>query len=167
MIRANKHLPESPRGITLLVAVIVSTVTLSVAFALLDIAYKQQLLSSAAKQSQFAFYNADSAMECALYYDQKQNAFDYSSPKAGSSLICNTKAVLNWKSPPPVGGIRTTSFDITCAGTDIKGKVIVLKTDGTAVCGENNSHTCIYTTGYSTCNVNDPRRIERGLNVYY
>ncbi len=157
------------RGITLLVAVILSSVVLSVALALLDVAYKQQLLASTAKQSQYAFYNADSAMECALYYDQKQNAFSFSAPLTSTSITCNTQSIINYTTSVASGGggqLRTTTFDVTCAGTDTKGSVTVVKSDGTAVCAGNKT-TCIYATGYSTCNSSDPRRIERGLRVTY
>lgn len=158
-----------PRGVTLLVAVILSSVVLSVAFALLDIAYKQQLLTSTAKQSQYAFYNADSILECALYYDQQHGAFDFTSPAPSSSLTCNTHPVLNYTTSVAAGGggqIRTTTFDVSCSGSDIRGSVTVLKSDGTALCS-SASRTCIYSTGFSSCNEADPRRIERGLKVYY
>ena len=78
------------RGVTLLISVILTSVVLSVALALLDITYKQVLLSGSAKQSQYAFYNADTAMECALYWDQQKNAFDYTTPLGAGSLLCNT-----------------------------------------------------------------------------
>lgn len=159
----------SMRGVTLLVAVILSSVVLSVALALLDVAYKQQLLSSTSKQSQYAFYSADSAMECALYYDQQQNAFDFTAPLPSSSLLCNNLAILGYSSSVAVGGggsLRTTTFSVSCTGSDIRGTVTVIKSDGTAVCS-GTRHTCIYSTGYSSCTASDPRRIERGLKVLY
>ena len=65
------------RGFTLLVAVILASVALSLGLILLDISYKQVVLASSARQSQSAFYNADSAMECALYWDQQFDSFAY------------------------------------------------------------------------------------------
>lgn len=163
------HRTTQPRGVTLLVAVIVSAVTLSVAFALLDIAYKQQVLASSAQQSQYAFYNADSIMECALYYDQQQGSFDFTTPAPSASIACNEQNIINYTSTVAPGGggnLRTTTFNVTCSGSDVKGTVTVVKSDGTALCSATG-HTCIYTTGYSTCNTSDPRRIERGLKVSY
>lgn len=164
------------RGVTLLVAVILSSVVLSVAMALLDVAYKQQLLASTAKQSQVAFYNADSAMECALYWDQQKSAFDYSPPPSPPSITCNNgTAVANQNPVPttvagvgPIGGLlRKTTFDIPCSGGGIQGSVTVFKSDGTSVCTLSGSHTCIFVTGYSSCSSSDPRRIERGLKVLF
>ena len=166
----HKKTANPTRGITLLVAVILSSVVLSVALSLLDVAYKQQLLASTAKQSQYAFYAADSAMECALYYDQKQNAFDYTSPSAGNTIRCGNMAILNYASPTIVtgvgGNLKKYTFNISCTGSDVRGSVTVLKSDGSGLCN-NTNHTCIYTSGYSTCDTTDPRRIERGLKVLY
>ena len=161
------------RGVTLLVAVILSSVVLSVALALLDVAYKQQLLASTAKQSQYAFYNADTVMECALYWDQRQNAFDYTSPldpnpdAQGNSqnIKCNNLGIRSYSSPAP-GTTRTTTFTLPCAGGGSVGTATIVKTDGVALCAPK-SHSCLYATGYSSCPATDPRRIERGLKVLY
>ncbi len=53
---------NSQRGFALIIAIILTSVVLTMAEALLDVAYKQVLLSSAAKNSQYAFYNADSGL---------------------------------------------------------------------------------------------------------
>ncbi|MEK7602014.1 MAG: hypothetical protein AAB472_00795 [Patescibacteria group bacterium] len=142
------------RGVTLLIAVILSSVIVSVALALLDISYKQQLLASTAKQSQYAFYAADSVMECALYWDQQWNAFDYTSPIG--SISCNNQTI----TPSSVVTTnRVTTFTLPCATGGIQGIVTVTKSSAAA--------TNIFATGYSTCNASDPRRIERGLKVNY
>ena len=67
------------RGFALLVAVIFMAVLLMFGVALSSLAYKQQLISSSAVESQYAFYAADAALECALYEDQQQGLFAYGS----------------------------------------------------------------------------------------
>ncbi|MFA6519201.1 MAG: pilus assembly PilX N-terminal domain-containing protein [Candidatus Paceibacterota bacterium] len=69
---------KTQRGFALLVAIIFMSVMLSFGLALGSIGYKQQILASAAVESQYAFYAADAALECALYADQQQNLFDFS-----------------------------------------------------------------------------------------
>src|ERR1700743_3560876 len=76
-----KH-ANAQRGFTLLVAVILTSVILSGGLALLDISYKQVTRAASARQSQYAFYNADSAIECALYWDSI-DTFDYNSEGVG------------------------------------------------------------------------------------
>ncbi len=147
------------RGFTLLVAVIIASVSLAVALTLLDIAYKQITLAITAKQSQYAFARADSALECALYWDQVQDAFRFEDPFA-SGIHCSTGAVLNYD---PVDNTsddeHTITFDVPCSGGGIAASVTVYKRD--------DAETFIYANGYNTCSVNDTRRVERGLRVHY
>lgn len=68
------------RGYALIVSLIVMSVMLSFGLSLGALAYKQQILSSGAIESQYAFYAADAALECALYADQQNpETFDYAS----------------------------------------------------------------------------------------
>lgn len=74
---------QPQRGFTLLIAVIFMTVMLSFGLALGSLSYKQLVLSSVASESQYAFYAADAATECALYYDQ-QPSLDATKMACGS-----------------------------------------------------------------------------------
>lgn len=151
---------DSPvRGFTLLIAVILSSVLVSVGLALLDISYKQVLLASTATQSQYAFYNADSALECALYWDQKYNAFDYTSPLAASTIVCGNLTVTDYAITTPSAGVKSTTFTIPCAGSGSAGTVTIMKV--------STGDTSVYTSGYNSCNATDTRRIERGLKATY
>ena len=75
-------------GFTLLIAMIFVGVILAFAVTLGALGYKQSILASDATQSQFAFYAADSGLECALYADQKQYPspvwYDPSDPSSNS-----------------------------------------------------------------------------------
>lgn len=153
---------KEPRGFTLLIAILLSTIAVTLGVSLLEVSYKQVILSSTAKQSQYAFYSADSAMECALYYDQQFNAFSYSNPMASGSITCDTRVITNFTNPTSGFGQnakRITTFTVPCAGSGESAEVIVYK--------YNSGVTNIYANGYNTCNANDARRIERGLKVSY
>lgn len=149
---------SSRRGFALIISVIITSVVLAVGIALLDIAYKQVLLSSSAKNSQYAFYNADSALECALYWDQKFDAFNNAAPMAGGSLSCNGVGISGYN-PGSAGATRTLSFDVPCATSGISAHVTVLK--------QSSGTTDIYANGYSSCDASLNTRIERGLKVHY
>lgn len=145
------------RGFTLLIAVILASVLLTVGIALLDIAYKQVILSSSAKQSQYAFYAADAALECALYYDQRFDVFN-TNPDNYSSITCGgfTIPVSSSGAAP-----RVTTFSIPCAGGGTQATLRIYKNDS----GSDPSK--LYASGFSSCNASDPRRIERGMKVAY
>lgn len=154
----------SPRGFTLLIAILLATVAVTIGAMLLDISYKQVVLASNAKQSQFAFYSADAALECALYYDQRFNAFSFSGTTYNASNIeCGNVAVANFVRSGQTGSgysrhVKTT-FNIQCP----TGGSIALVTVYKYV----TASTTIYANGYSTCSDTDPRRVERGLKVFY
>jgi hypothetical protein len=57
------------KGFTLLFAVLVSTLVLAIGASIISIALKQVILSGSARDSQFAFYAANTGVECALYWD--------------------------------------------------------------------------------------------------
>jgi Tfp pilus assembly protein PilV len=159
---------QQPRGITLLISVVLTSVVLTVALALLDITYKQVLLASSAKQSQTAFYLADSAMECALYWDQQVDAFDYTATSyLTNGITCsdsggNVQTIIPNNAPNSstvAGSTRTTVINIPCQSGGTQGTVTITKT--------NTNTTTLYANGYSACSATDPRRIERGVKVSY
>jgi len=76
----NQH---NQRGFALLIAVIFMSVMLAVGLGLGSMSYKQQVLASAATASQFAFYTADAALECALLADQHDGLFVYPTGPVG------------------------------------------------------------------------------------
>jgi len=60
---------KANEGFVLIFSVIISSILLSVGLAMFSIALKELILSSSGRESQFAFYAADSASECAVYWD--------------------------------------------------------------------------------------------------
>ncbi len=149
------------RGFTLLIAIVLSSVMLALALALMDVTYKQVLLASTAKQSQFAFYAADTGLECILYYDQRYDAFG-TNPNDISSVSCNGRTI-NFTSTG--SSPKYTTFVIPCAApalpTTEYARVQIYKGEPT---GEPSR---LYSTGYSSCDPNDGRRLERGVRVLY
>jgi hypothetical protein len=59
-------------GFTLFIAMIVTTLVLGVGFSISAIVLKQLKLASSGRESQIAFYAADSAAECALFWDRQK-----------------------------------------------------------------------------------------------
>ena len=79
---ANCQLPtaNSQRGFTLLLAALVASIVLALGAAIFSIAQKQLTLSAIGRDSQFAFYAADTAAECVLYWDFRHRYFGTSTP---------------------------------------------------------------------------------------
>ena len=74
------HTLKRQRGFTLLLAALVASITLALGSAIFEIAQKEVTLSSVGRDSQYAFYAADTGAECALYWDMRFNFFGTSTP---------------------------------------------------------------------------------------
>jgi hypothetical protein len=80
---------DTQRGFTLLLAALISSIVLSLGSSIFLIAQKQITLSSLGRDSQFAFYAADAAAECALYWDLRYSYF--STTTSGVSPTCDNE----------------------------------------------------------------------------
>ena len=170
-------------GFTLLFASLIVSLLLAIGLAILHITLEQLLLSTVAKESQFAFYNADTGIECALYYDRNNAAgkiFATSSDLTNaislqSDISCSGTTL---KAAPAINpndtcqnntACTTTTFDLVFNAPECKLPsplqlihVTVSKT-GTAA----GTDTLIKSYGYNTCDPNNNRRVERGFSVNY
>lgn len=136
-------------GYALFTAIILTSMLILIAYATANFAVKQLLLTTSSADSHFAFYVADSGVECAMYWDLKNgatSAFDPSAPAATVNCGGAPNAVTSG------GGIST--FQIT-VGTSC-ANVTVTKDDG---------NTTIESRGYNTCGSGN--RLERAIRIAY
>jgi len=135
-------------GFTLLFAVIIIGVVLSVGLAIYTILMKEFKLSAFARESQTAFYAADSGYECMIYWDIKRQMVSSTTPK---TISCANQNVT-------VGGATTSTISLnfengTCA------LVTIYK--------DNPAYTKIESKGYNTCNPSSAYRLERAVRATY
>ena len=93
------------KGFTLLYATLVGSLLIAIASGIFNIIFKELQLSASSRESQFAFYSADSGLECALYWDIRHSGF-------GVSIFSTSTA-----STPPSSGVVCNSQDIAQAWT--------------------------------------------------
>lgn len=161
-------------GFALLIAVVFMSVMLSFGLALGSLGYKQQVLASAAIASQYAFYAADAALECALFADQGagQNIFAYplSDPPAPPAMNCDGAAPIAtgkvWSASPAQWVVTNRvklDSDKRCAD------VTVYKYS--APQPPSNSTTYLFSQGYDvSCDVvgvEGVRSVSRGISAHY
>lgn len=79
------------KGFTILLAALVSSLVLSLGISVFSIAQKQLILASTSRNSQYAFYAADSGAECALYWDVRHNFASSTNPLA--SILCDAETI--------------------------------------------------------------------------
>lgn len=158
-IQMNRLFNQEEKGFTLVLSILIVSLVLSIGLSLLNISLKEKQLSASGRDSQIAFHAADSAMECALYWDLKGGGvFD----TAGSfpNISCNGTTVTQslQSGQTESGGNIYRVFEVTYTPTSGCAEVSVTKVGGL---------TTIDARGYNTCNVNYTRRVERGLEATY
>lgn len=141
-------------GFALLYAVLVSSILLAIGLAIFNITIKELLFSSLGRDSQFAFYAADTGAECALYWDFIESAFATSS---ASNIECANNVIEGMGG----GGYGAPSiFTIDFSPEPYCVTVSVTKY-------EIPKRTIIESRGYNTCDTANPRRVERAIRVIY
>lgn len=146
-------LSSCSEGFVILFTVLISSIILTIALGITNVAFREVLLAGSAKDAQFAFFSADTGAECALYWDIKHAAFG----QTPTTPNCRGGSVTMTASSSPF----KFNFD-TASGCAV---ITVDKNDPTI--------TKIESLGYNMdCNVllitpENPRIVERAIRVTY
>jgi Tfp pilus assembly protein PilX len=109
------------KGFTLLIAALVASITLVIGMGIFRLALRQIALSSIGRDSQYAFYAADAAGECALYWDVRFDTFPTTTP-AAASFSCGGVPVTS--SASKVGFVTTSTYryenDARCVDVSVE-----------------------------------------------
>ncbi len=139
---------NSKRGAALLMAVLISSVMLSIGIGVYQRTYKQLVFSSFWKQMQIAFAAADGGLECALYWDLRPGAL---------SPTC-FRVATGWA---PGSATVATGVNLVTSGGCVN--VTITKPSPLAP-----YLTRIDSRGYNdACGSTNPRRVERALKIDY
>jgi hypothetical protein len=152
-----KHTKRS--GFAMLFTVLVMTLILSMALGISNITFKQTILSSLAKDSQIAFYQADAGIECALYYDLNVTTHSFN----GVNPI-----------PPQ---LRCGDVTLLYSGLSQPNYYVYTSAPGSGPCIASVSvdkrylmppplYVIVQARGNNVCQTN-PRQVERALEVRY
>lgn len=155
---------KNQKGYAILFTVVIVSAISVITAGLSNTAYKQLVLSSLAKDSQSAFYQADTASDCALYIDR----------------------IIGTSNPP---NVLTTGGSWTCGGTTMDVTVPVAGGNYTVYptsANQTSSDPCfridvtkdlisnpgvvktrISAKGYNICNKNNLRTVEREVVVNF
>ncbi len=162
---------QKNKGFTMLVAIVTTSLLLIVSYMVVNLAFKQLTISSFNKESQYAFYAAESGIECAVFWDLKDSASSKFSTSTASSITCNGESPISGGSQSIPGG--GTSL-IGGGGNGSPTSLFYLTfTKGCAVVRVTKAYvgavlqTTIDSRGYNTCNTSVIRRVERGVTLKY
>jgi len=171
--KKNRHYQKkrnSLTGFTLLISSLIASLMLVVGLAVFNITFKELRLSSTSRDSQVAFYAADTGMECALFWDFKHIGYPYTV----FATSTNYEGTIN--------------PGITCAGIDITADWLLVDPPVTTVDAATSTFnidigdscaivtvakfgspikTKVESRGQTLCGTNSPRRVERAIRVKY
>jgi len=113
--------PRAQKGYLILFAVVISSIVLAIGLGIMSIVNKGLILASAGRASQFAFYAADTGIECALYWDRVHSGFGVtvfptstSSSIPGSGVMCAGEDIAGtWTVSGQTANAANTTFELT------------------------------------------------------
>lgn len=163
---SNGH--ENQNGYAILFTVIIVSAISVITAGLSNTAYKQLILSSLAKDSQAAFYQSDAATDCALYADQIMAMTDPTFTTVLNSWTCGGSSLRVIPISPDDGSGSYSIYPVD--GDSIKPcfRINVKRTpvyDGNGIIIETKTE--ISARGYSMCNMENPRTVEREIQINY
>ena len=165
---------KNKNGFTLLFASMVAGLLLAVGAAIISITIKQVALSAAGRESQFAFYNADTGTECALYLYRNSKHNDTCPagifPEVGDSSN-DSSCASSFRSNPP--SCLETKINVSPTGFDYNHGIYNFSVNNNNVCfditidkQDNLNHTTkIISKGYSNCTPGSTNVFERAIEV--
>ena len=166
---------HSQQGIALLIAVLISAIAIAVGAAIYGIVQKQLILTGLSRDSQFAFYAADSAAECALYWDNRFGYFANTGSTPSTPATCSSSTLsVTWPGSYTYPYVSTFQYDTN----NLCAVVSVVKCDGnitdpvhgTCVSNGSSIHTSIIAYGYNVpCSATSSslRVLQRAVRLNY
>lgn len=149
---------QKTKGFAMLFTVLIISIIMSIAIGISNVTFKQNLLTSIAKDSLVAFYAADAGVECGLYYDFTIGSFPKDLPVANApaTIACGSNTL---SKDMALSSLNYIVYRENVADASKPCRNIVFnKTDPVK--------SAVQSRGYSVC-TSSPRQVERALEVRY
>jgi len=152
---------KKERGFTLFIAVVITAALLIISTGIISIAVKEAFLTTANRHSQEAFYAADTGIECVLYWDLKNPGQSAFATSTTANISCNGQSFT-------VGGATGQStFTITYPPAKYCSELLVIRRKANPNATPPIKSTTIQSYGYNDCDITNPRRVQRAIQVTY
>ena len=188
-LQKNTHNITYSGGYTLLFAVLISAVVLSVAISVLNISRKELTLTSSIRESGYAINAADAGYECAVYWDRNFSPSPFThSATYSQSVGCSqgSAAPLSTVSEDASGSVGGNGpwkfyfyFQLYDTSNVATGRCVAVEVDKQIKSG--TTYTDMYVQGYNIgwnpsgsshgitgdCSAYSPKKVERELHASY
>jgi Tfp pilus assembly protein PilX len=173
-IKKNNFKKESKnKGFAILFAVLLASFLVTLGISIFSISLKEIQITTSIRDSQIAYYAADSARECALYWDAKKGAFpvaqineeEFPDGNGKVSLICNGNDISitfeKKDSDKYVSEVKDPFFQASSTSSSTPtAKIQIIKIFNPV---NQSVQTSIESYGYNTSIIG--RRVERGIKT--
>jgi hypothetical protein len=183
---------EQHKGFTLLFAVLVSTLVVAIGATVVSIALRQTILSGTSRESQYAFYAANTVLECVFYWDVIGLPTATGKVFPSSAEIALTAGEMNdvkcsngnivtgagfeggtsfadsgWIRNPATPNVTNVKIEIFDTTGQYDHRYCAEASISKIVMADGTTVTTIQAKGYNTCDLDSPRAVERGLVQSY
>jgi hypothetical protein len=158
---------EKNKGFVILFAVTLAAIFLSIALGVSQIAYKENIFGTSAKNTNNAFFAADTGGECALYYDKLGGSASVFADPSTPTIICNNVTVTATENSTSVW-----TFNVSGLGSDSNSCAVVTITKTSSSDTPPIVSTSVVSKGYNvgsgpgTCSP-PANAVERELDTNY
>lgn len=160
---------NTQKGYAILFTVILVSIILTITMGLSNTAFKQLIISHVAKNSELAFYQADTASECALYMDRVSGIFTPSIPATVSCGVDKTGANTTLNVVTTINGSQEI-YNLTPAGlwnTSLAPCFNIIFTKTNPIDPTDPVLNNMKARGYNLCVKSSARAVEREEEVNY
>lgn len=170
---ATSYKLQARGGFTILYAVLVAALALTLGLSIYNITIKELELSASGRESQFAFYAADSGIECAFYIDFVGTGFPTSTDSTvPNSVSCGSHSGLVLTPVSSDSQNFVSSFTLNLADNTCAVVTVSKSPDGSLNLSperyDDFSDTRLESRGQNDCvNLNNPNRVERAIRSIY
>ena len=157
---------KNQKGYAILFTIVVVSAVSVITAGLTNSTYKQLVLSSLANDSQTAFYQADTASDCALYADRVKVSQDpnFVTDSVGVAWTCGGENLTVKKVETGYSIYPTQPADTS---GDPCFRIDVTKVPGVNENGDAITETTIKAKGYNMCDITLSRTVEREIEIIY
>ena len=171
-----KNFIKNKNGFSLFIAIVIASSLLLISFLISKITTKGLEFANTGRNSQIAFFAADAGIECALYYDTVFEPSKFATSTGGSPIVCGSVSITTSGSLPGTTTLARIGGGGNANPTSVFGFTLnqgLNPIDACVVVLVNKSYsgpsliTRVYSYGYNSCDTNNKRRVERGIEVFY
>jgi hypothetical protein len=161
---------KKDKGFAMLFTVLIVSLMLAIGLGISDITFKQAVLSGLARDSQAAFYQADSGVECGMYYTNGPTGDQFPKGTLATEDPNNPQQAAATHQLNCGNSVATLLLDQSYTDYFVYQEQV---SSGNQPCftvifdkSTDPTKTSISSRGFSTCQ-STARQVERGLNVTY